>query len=276
MLVTNKLMIDKLNNYKFGDKIGHGAYGYVYKANNLVTGKMVAIKKTSKEDYRVSVNEINILKELSKEKHIVKLIDFIDLNQQIYIIFEHVDYNLQQFIKIPSFYKLLTPNVIRRFMYQLLSAVNECHYHGVIHRDIKPANILIDKFFNLKLCDFGLSRKSKDALCTFKYYIVTLWYRAPEILTHSRTYTNSIDIWACGCVLAEMITGKPIFSGNSNDEQLNRIQYALGIPHGDNMLKDFVPYANDNEYDLLKKLLKYYPDKRINAKKALEHPYFSE
>ncbi|KAJ2903878.1 negative regulator of the PHO system [Coemansia aciculifera] len=181
-------------------------------------------------------------------------------------------------------------------MYQLLKGIKYCHDMRVLHRDLKPQNLLINSRNQLKLGDFGLARAVGIPVNTFSNEVVTLWYRAPDVLLGSRSYSNTIDIWSAGCIMAEMFTGRPLFAGSSNDDQLIKIFRIMGTPseatwHGvsqlSNWKNNFPPYPPQRfeqqlpqmdpyAIDLLKKLLVYDPNLRWEAGRCLTHPYFQE
>lgn len=119
---------------------------------------------------------------------------------------------------------------IKKYLYQMLSGIADCHMKRIIHRDLKPANILIDRSDNLKIADFGLARTFSLPVRPYSQEVVTLWYRAPEILLGSVEYSTPIDIWAIGCIFAEMATKKALFQGDSDIDQLYRIFRILGTP----------------------------------------------
>ena len=169
------------------------------------------------------------------------------------------------------------------------------HCHRIIHRDMKPQNILLDRQGHLKICDFSISRTYTIPLVNYTHEVVTLWYRAPEILLGSQLYSLPIDIWSVGCILAEMILKKPLFPGDSEIGQLYLIFQILGTPNEENFpdinqlplyssnfpkyhdakLKDILKGADPLLIDLISQMLVYDPSKRISAKAALEHPYFN-
>ncbi len=181
-------------------------------------------------------------------------------------------------------------------MQQLLKGIAFCHGHRVLHRDLKPQNLLIDKAGVLKLADFGLARAFGVPVRTYTHEVVTLWYRAPEILLGGKQYSTPVDIWSIGCIFAEMITRTPLFPGDSEIDQLFRIFRLLGTPNETiwpgvsqypdykstfpqwqqqalgKVIKDVDPLG----LDLLGKMLAYEPSKRISARDALKHPYFDD
>ncbi|CAO2646147.1 Cyclin-dependent kinase 3 [Lemmus lemmus] len=181
------------------------------------------------------------------------------------------------------------------YLSQLLQGLNFCHCHRVIHRDLKPQNLLINEFGAIKLADFGLARAFGVPMRTYTHEVVTLWYRAPEILLGSKFYSTAVDLWSIGCIFAEMVTGKPLFPGDSEIDQLFQIFRILGTPSeatwpGVSQLPDYqssfpkwtgkaleeiVPSLGPEGKDLLLQLLQYDPSRRVTAKTALDHPYFS-
>ncbi|KAG0002170.1 cyclin-dependent serine/threonine protein kinase [Modicella reniformis] len=181
-------------------------------------------------------------------------------------------------------------------MYQLLKGVAYCHEHRVLHRDLKPQNLLINKKGDLKLGDFGLARAFGIPVRSYSHEVVTLWYRAPDVLMGSKQYSTSIDIWSSGCIFAEMASGRPLFTGSSVRDQLLKIFKILGTPTEESWtgvstlpeyrpdfptfkpipLETLVPKLDADGIDLLNRLLTYDPDKRISAEEALAHPYFEE
>ncbi|XP_014387231.1 PREDICTED: cyclin-dependent kinase 3, partial [Myotis brandtii] len=187
------------------------------------------------------------------------------------------------------------PSLLQSYLFQLLQGVNFCHAHRVIHRDLKPQNLLINELGAIKLADFGLARAFGVPLRTYTHEVVTLWYRAPEILLGSKFYSTAVDIWSIGCIFAEMVTCKALFPGDSEIDQLFRIFRTLGTPSEATWpgvtqlpdykgsfpkwtrkgLEDVVPNLEPEGKDLLQQLLQYDPSQRISAKGALAHPYFS-
>jgi len=279
------------------EKVGGGTYGVVYKAKELESGDLVALKKIllDHEDEGVpstAIREISLLKEL-KHPNIVYLRDVVYGDNRLYLAFEFVDMDLKKFIDTnPD----MSPAVVKSFMYQLLLGIDFCHSHRVLHRDLKPQNLLIDKQKTLKLADFGLARAFGVPIRTYTHEVVTLWYRAPEVLLGARQYSTPIDIWSVGCIFAELVTRKPLFPGDSEIDELYRIFRLLGTPNEDvwpgvTSLPDYKPTfpqwagkslertvngMDAKGLDLLKSMLKYEPKQRISAKQALEHPYFDD
>ncbi|ELK12350.1 Cell division protein kinase 3 [Pteropus alecto] len=312
------------------EKIGEGTYGVVYKAKNTETGQLVALKKIRLDSETegvpsTAIREISLLKEL-KHPNIVRLLDVVHSEKKLYLVFEFLSQDLKKFMdSTPA--SELPLHLVKSYLFQLLQGVNFCHSHRVIHRDLKPQNLLINELGAIKLADFGLARAFGVPLRTYTHevqqdkgmrraaegvspvpsatlneaafllspQVVTLWYRAPEILLGSKFYSTAVDIWSIGCIFAEMVIRRALFPGDSEIDQLFRIFRTLGTPSeavwpGVTQLPDYkgsfpkwnrkgleeiVPNLEPEGQDLLMQLLQYDPDQRISAKTALAHPYFS-
>jgi len=289
--------MDVLSQYQKKGKLGEGTYGKVYLAQDRVTKELVAMKKMilETEDEGIpstAIREISLLKELSDHPNIVNLKDVLYSKSKLYLIFEFVERDLKAYMDSEG---SLSPDLIRSYMAQMLRGIAFCHSHRILHRDLKPQNLLIDTNGNLKLADFGLSRAFGIPLRLYTHEVVTLWYRAPEILLGQSRYSTPVDIWSAGCIFAEMITRTPLFPGDSEIDQIFRIFRVLGTPNdtvwpGFTNLPDYQPTFPQNPAqsfaklfpqldpvgrDLLEKMLQYEPGKRPTAKMALDHPYFS-
>ena len=215
-----------------GEKEGEGTYGVVYKARDKKTGKLVALKKikhaVSEEGVpSTSLREIATLKHL-QHPCVVKLIDYDYSESKLYLVFEHVDKDLKKFINSTN--GLLKPAIIKSFSSQLIQGIEYCHMHGVLHRDLKPQNILVSKDGRLKLADFGLARSFVPPIRAFTHEVVTLWYRPPEILMGCKVYGLPMDMWAVGTIMAEMVSKRPFFPGDSEVDELFKIFRILGTP----------------------------------------------
>lgn len=295
-----------MERYEKLEKVGEGTYGKVYKARDLRSGRLVALKKTrlDKDEEGVpstTLREVSLLQMLSQSIYIIRLLGVEHVAKQgkplLFLIFEYLDSDLKKYIdehgsgqtEIP-----IPPADVKRLMYQLCKGVAYCHSHGVMHRDLKPQNLLLDKKNGLlKIGDLGLSRAFTVPLKSYTHEVVTLWYRAPEVLLGATHYSTPVDIWSVGCIFAELVRKKPLFPGDSELQQLLHIFRFLGTPHekmwpGVSKLRDWheypqwqpqklpklVPNLDTDGMDLLSRMLQYDPSKRITAKEALHHPYF--
>ena len=291
-----------MEKYQKIEKIGEGTYGVVYKARNRLTGELVALKKIrlEAEDEGIpstAIREISILKEL-QHPNIVRLHDVIHTEKKLTLVFEFLDLDLKKFLDMAtSAGELLQPPVIKALLFQLLAGVSFCHDRRVLHRDLKPQNLLINQeSLELKLADFGLARAFGIPVRSYTHEVVTLWYRAPDVLMGSRKYSTPVDLWSVGCIFGEMSSGRPLFPGTSDADQLSKIFKVLGTPSETSWptMVELPDYKSDWEkfppmqlaqycqnlepqgIALLEQLLKYDPASRISAKRALQDDYFAD
>jgi len=287
-----------MERYQKMEKIGEGTYGVVYKAKDRVSGEIIALKKIrlEAEDEGIpstAIREISLLKEL-QHPNIVRLYDVVHTEKKLTLVFEFLDQDLKKYLDVCD--TGLEAPIMKSFLYQLLMGVAYCHHHRVLHRDLKPPNLLINREGQLKLADFGLARAFGIPVRSYTHEVVTLWYRAPDVLMGSRRYSTPVDIWSVGCIFAEMANGRPLIAGTSEGDQLERIFRLLGTPtHADypgiidlpeyhpnlpryppppNGFGGLVPTLDATGVDLLTKMMQYDPARRITANDALKHPYF--
>ena len=292
--------------YRKIEVLGEGTYGVVFKAYDLISKQFVALKKIRmeyEEDEGIpatTLREISSLKSLN-HPNIVPLQDlFINHNEKkIYLIFDYFEQDLKAFInKLPVD---CSKEVYKNLLQQILLGIEYCHSSGILHRDLKPQNILVSNTGVLKIADFGLARSFNFPLKprNLTKEIVTLWYRAPELLLGEKQYSTAIDIWSIGCIFSEMINRNPLFMGDSQIDQIYKIFQFAGTPDesiwpGISLYPDFkstfpkfktnyglLNSSNSNvldEYgfDLMLKMLEVNPMKRINATWALKHGYFKK
>lgn len=286
-----------MDRYRKIEKLGEGTYGIVYKAQDRNNSEIVALKRIRLDNQEEGVpftalREISLLKELS-HPNIVRLLDVLHSDKTLTLVFEYCNQDLRKYLDTAS--RAKSPPNVQSLLYQLMDGVAFCHEQRVLHRDLKPQNLLINKVGQLKLADFGLARAFGIPVRSFSYEVVTLWYRAPDVLFGSQSYTTSIDMWSAGCIFAEMITFKPLFAGNTVDEQLDLIFQIIGTPseqfqdsvkHLPNFKGPYQPLVGtglgsslstleESGVDLLRALLQYQPEQRISAADAMLHPYLS-
>jgi len=235
-------MSNSMDQYEKLEKIGEGTYGKVYKARCRKTGQLVALKKTRLEMEEEGVpstalREVSLLQMLSESIHMVRLlsVEHVEENNKpiLYLVFEYLDTDLKKYMDLTGRGPAhpLPRSTVKNFMYQLLKGVAHCHRHGVMHRDLKPQNLLVDKAKNiLKIADLGLGRAFSVPIKSYTHEIVTLWYRAPEVLLGSTHYSTPVDMWSVGCIFAEMARKAPLFPGDSELQQLLHIFKLLGTP----------------------------------------------
>lgn len=272
----------------------------MYKGRNRSTGTLVALKEISLDSEEgtpsTAIREISLMKELRHE-NVVTLYDVIHTENKLTLVFEYMDKDLKKYMDVHGYNTgALEPRLVKSFMFQLLRGVMFCHDNRILHRDLKPQNLLINNKGELKLGDFGLARAFGIPVNTFSSEVVTLWYRAPDVLMGSRNYSTSIDMWSAGCIMAEMFTGKPLFPGSSNEDQLVKIFRLMGTPTertwpGVSQLPNYqtnynvfvpqdlrtvVPQIDELGLNLLNNLLQMRPEARISARQALQHPWFRE
>lgn len=254
--------------------------------------KYSAIKKIKKTEYACgqeisAIREIKMLSNL-KSPYVVGMEDIFIHKGAIHIVLEYVEYDLEMILKNKML--VIMPGDIKAWMHMLLAGLMEIHKLFYIHRDIKPNNLLIKKDGTLKIADFGLTRRLSNKMTV---QAITRWYRAPEVLLGSGDYSLSADMWAVGCVFAELFLRVPLFASETDIGQLNLIFQALGVPSESEwpLMKNLPGYfevkkiptqpidslftaATADAKDLLHKLLIYDPNKRITCLQALNHNYF--
>ena len=283
---------NSLDQYERIETLGEGTYGIVYKARHRGTGEILALKKIrlSSEEEGIpstAIREIALLKELH-HPNIVQLKDVIHKQGKLILVFEYIEWDLKKVMNKGP----MDTISIKSFTFQMLKGIAHCHQMKILHRDIKPQNLLISKEGILKLADFGLARASGIPVKNYSSEVVTLWYRSPELLLGSTNYTGFIDLWSVGCILAELSNNKPLFQGNSEQDQLKKIFRIMGTPNPESWPQvcelpewsnlEFEPFdpveidlpLEDPGLDLLSSLLVCNPSARISAKNALKHEFF--
>ena len=290
--------------YKPGEIIGSGAYGIILSATDTESNQVVAIKKLK------SISDIIDLKRVAREilimkycqhENIIPLFDvIIHLNKNnslnkiadVYLVMEKMDSDLQ---KIIASKQELSDEHYQFILYQILRALYFLHSANIIHRDFKPSNVLINEDCTVKLCDFGMSRGIKEENILLTEYVVTRYYRAPEVMLSSHHYTKKIDVWSVGCAFAELLSKKFLFPGEnyiaqikliievlgtqdikdldfiSNSSAKNFVMQFQGIPKKD--FSKILKSKNPDAVDLVEKMLVFNPEKRYSIEQCLNHPY---
>ncbi|XP_026869433.2 serine/threonine-protein kinase MAK isoform X1 [Electrophorus electricus] len=285
-----------MNRYTTLKQLGDGTYGSVLMGKSNKSGELVAIKRMKRKFYSweecMNLREVKSLKKLN-HANVVKLKEVIRENDHLYFVFEYMKENLYQLMKDRE-NKMFTENEIRNIMFQVLSGLAFVHKHGFFHRDMKPENLLCMGPELVKIADFGLAREIRSRP-PYTDYVSTRWYRAPEVLLRSSVYSSPIDMWAVGCIMAELYTLRPLFPGNSEVDEIFKICQVLGTvrkmdwPEGYQLaaamnfrfpqcvptpLKTLIPNASNEALVLMKDLLQWDPKKRPTAVQALRYPYF--
>ena len=283
-----------MDRYKVLKQLGDGTYGCVLKAVNKQTGEVVAVKKMKKKFYTweecVQLREIKSLMKLS-HPNIVKLKEVIREQNELFFVFEFMEENLYQSMKARD--KPFSEAKIRNIIYQVLQGICFMHRNGFFHRDLKPENLLVAEDV-VKNADFGLAREIR-ARPPYTEYVSTRWYRAPEVLLRSRNYNSPIDVWAIGCIMAELYTNRPLFAGSSEPDQIYKICSVMGTPTQScwpeglrlaaqlgfkfpqfvaTPLSSLVPQASAEGLQLMADMLKYDPKERPTASQCLQYPFF--
>ncbi|XP_060758023.1 cyclin-dependent kinase 6 [Neoarius graeffei] len=290
------------SNYEILAEIGEGAYGKVYKAREVgEKQRLVAVKRLNISGDpeagipQFMIREVALLRKIGYFNHpnVVKLLDVsaglrkpgLDLT----LVFEYIDQDLSSFLStVPE--DGLGKDKIKDMMRQLLKGLDFLHTNTVIHRDLKPCNVLLSSRGEVKIADFGLARIYTNSIALTPC-VVTLWYRAPEVLLHSG-YMSSVDIWSTGCIFAELFLLKPLFQGYTEVQQLQKIFEVIGLPGKEDWPKEspirynpawarrdaatqLLPSLTAEENDLLSQCLTFSPAQRISASRALAHPFLA-
>ena len=294
-----------------------GSYGFVVSAVDSVTNSKVAIKKVTNTfedvvDAKRILRELKLLRHLRGHENVISISDIMidgdgrspDNFQDIYIVTNLMESDLDRIIRSKQ---PLSDKHLKFFLYQILRGVKYIHSANVLHRDLKPSNLLVNSNCDLALCDFGLARgyEAEEAKGQvgpqemMTEYVVTRWYRAPELLCECEHYGKSVDIWSIGCIFAELILHAPFFKGDNPEHQLMQIVKKVGCPsfhdlqrhmngpaietlkkfeniHAPSFETFFPKDVNPQAVSMLKGLLQFIPNRRFTVEDALKHPYLLE
>nr|CAD7589127.1 unnamed protein product [Timema genevievae] len=322
-----------MEKYESISVVGEGSYGLVMKCRHRETGQMVAIKKfiETEEDQvvrKMALREIRMLKVThiqswmnnlhpgfinfasychslqSKLRHenLVNMIEVFRRKRRFYLVFEYLDHTVLD--ELEEHPRGLGEEVSRQHIFQVVRGIDFCHRNNIVHRDVKPENVLVSRLGVIKLCDFGFARLLATPGETYTDYVATRWYRAPELLVGDTKYGREVDIWAIGCLFAEMMSGDPLFPGDSDIDQLFQIIKLLGklsprhqtMVARNPMFKGLKKSGGGNEVeegsarslfklfpswphvalDLLTLCLKLDPNQRPNSGELMVHSYFTQ
>jgi serine/threonine protein kinase len=302
----NKFFIDQ--RYSNLKPIGDGSYGFVVSAVDRVTGHKVAIKKIKDTfvdvvDAKRILRELKLLRHLNSHENIINILDIMSIPpgtpqfDDIYIVTNLMESDLERIIRSRQ---VLTNQHLQYFLYQILRGLKYVHSANILHRDLKPSNLLVNANCDLALCDFGLARGFDNAgIELLTGYVVTRWYRAPELLCDCASYGKAVDIWSVGCIFAELLLHEPFFRGDNPQHQLEVIVSKLGCPPREKLtfIKHMEPLQAILKYegrrplpfhayfppntspvglDILCRMLQFHPDDRITVEDALSHPYLKD
>jgi len=301
--------VDKhvLRKYEVQQKLGKGAYAVVFKCVDKKTKSVVALKKIfdafqNATDAQRTFREIMYLQAMTGHENIIRLQNVLkaENDRDIYLVFDYMETDLHAVIRA----NILEPVHKQFIVYQTLKALFYCHTGDLVHRDLKPSNLLLNEECLLKVADFGLARslramqKGEESASVLTDYVATRWYRAPEILLGSTSYTKAVDMWAVGCIVAEMFTGKPLLPGTSTMNQLEKILEVTGSPSEVDIkainssfaatmlnslpksqkkdMKVLMKDAPAEAIDMVIKLMDFNPETRLDINGALKHPYMAQ
>ncbi|XP_072486031.1 cyclin-dependent kinase-like 3 isoform X5 [Notamacropus eugenii] len=296
--VKNQKPVLKMEMYETLGKVGEGSYGTVMKCKHKDTGQIVAIKifyeKPEKSVNKIAMREIKFLKQFRHE-NLVNLIEVFRQKKKIHLVFEFIDHTVLD--ELQHYCHGLESKRLRKYLFQILRAIEYLHNNNIIHRDIKPENILVSQSGITKLCDFGFARTLAAPGDIYTDYVATRWYRAPELVLKDTTYGKPVDIWALGCMIIEMATGNPYLPSSSDLDLLHKIVIKVGnltphlqnvfsrspifagvvlpqVQHPKNARKKY-PKLSGLLADIVHACLQIDPAERVSSTDLLNHDYFT-
>lgn len=303
----SKMLDNFEHNFIFDKKLGEGAFSVVYRVKDNRTDKYYAAKvlkaryATAEDVFNCS--ELSTLNKLEYHPNVLSIINFVHnpTEGRLTLLFDLMDMSLFDFFKDRK--KALSEKRCKNFLYQMALGLHHLHRSGIFHRDIKPENVLIRQLRKndtlhmelIQIADLGSVCPIAVAKAKHTAYISTRWYRAPECLLTSGRYGEKMDVWALGCVFFEILTFQPLFPGDNELDQLQKIHEIVGTPT-ERMLAKFrkrpigivfakrpgiplhklLPMISSNGVDILRRTLFYHPDSRISAKQMINHVYFDD
>jgi serine/threonine protein kinase len=297
-----------MKKYRLVEVVGDGTYGTVWKGIYLETGEKVAIKKlkTKIKTWQecIELKEVKALSKLKTHYNVIKLKEVIrETNSEVYFVFEYADTNLYDYIdSIKKKGEKLSESKVKEIIFQIANGLNYIHMNGYFHRDMKPENILLIKDgidIRIKIADFGLAKEIPTFYNNIAMtdYVCTRWYRSPECILKSTNYSSSMDVWALGCIMAELLMLNPIFPGTSEIDQLTTIINVIGTPKLNDWpegykliqklgmkfpgssgvhISNLIPNLSQQGIKFLYELLNWDPLLRPTCAKILSNSYFDE
>ncbi|XP_054719647.1 cyclin-dependent kinase 7-like [Uloborus diversus] len=290
---------NKVIRYEKISFLGEGQFATVYKARDVTNDMIVAVKKikvgsrTEAKDgiNRTAIREIKFLRDL-KHPNVIGLLDVFGSKSNVSLVFDFMDTDLEIIIKDSQI--VLTPSHIKAYIIMTLQGLEYLHANWILHRDLKPNNLLINSEGILKIGDFGLAKNYGSPNKVYSHQVVTRWYRSPELIFGARIYSTGVDMWAVGCILAELLLRAPFLPGETDLDQLNQIFKVLGSPSEEDWphvstlphfvqfkpmpaipFRDIFTAAGDDLIRVLERMLALNPLKRCTCKEALKMAYFS-
>ncbi|ROW12637.1 hypothetical protein VMCG_00376 [Cytospora schulzeri] len=297
-----------VENYDKLNDIEEGAYGWVARAKEIATGKVVALKRLKIEPNDrnglpvTGVREIQILKDCN-HKNIVKLQEVVvgeDTTriENIFLVLDFLEHDLKSILE--DMPQPFLASEVKTLLLQLAGGVAYLHDHYILHRDLKTSNLLLNNRGQLKIADFGMARYVGDPPPKLTQLVVTLWYRAPELLLGAASYGEAVDMWSVGCIFGELLTREPLLQGKNEVDELTKIFELCGVPTEDtwpgfrrlpnakslrlpanratagSVIRAKFPLLTAAGASLLNGLLSLNPARRPSAKEMINHEYFRQ